>query len=274
MIGYVGSANRGPLRFDANNVTLTGTITMTGNSSINTNGNNQTATLAGPITESGGARSLGFGGGFFTLSGASTYTGSTSLGAGSITLSGGDNRLPRTTTLSLGATSKLVLGGNSQTLAGLLTNSGSGSVVGGNAAASALVLNITSGTNSFSGRIGGAGTNENNLSLRKQGAGSLVLSGTGSFTSATTIDAGVLSITGTQALAGTSGVSIAGGAGLAYTGGAASFAKNITVTSGTGSVTNSGGGLLTLSGTLTKDGTVLRLAGDLECEERTGDGQR
>ena len=254
--------NRGPLRFDNGLATLTGTITMVGASnSITTNGGGNSGTIAGPIVESGGSRNLVFGGGFYTLSGASTYTGSTTLNAGSITLAGGNDRLPTATTLSLGATSKLVLGGNSQTLARLLTTSGSGSVVGGNATASALVLSIASGTNAFSGQIGGAGANENNLSLRKQGAGVFAMSGTGSFTGATTIDAGVLSITGTQALAGTSGVSIAGGAGLTYTGGAASFGKNITVTSGTGSVTNSGGGLLTLSGTLTKNGTVLRLAG-------------
>ncbi|MFM8495662.1 MAG: beta strand repeat-containing protein, partial [Planctomycetia bacterium] len=106
------------------------------------------------------------------------------------------------------------------------------------------------------------GTNKTGA-LTKLGSGTLTISASNAFSGATTISAGVLSITDKTALEGTSGVTIAGGAGLAYTGGVATFGKNVTVTagSGTGTVTNSGGGLLTLSGTLSKDNSVLRLTG-------------
>jgi len=112
-----------------------------------------------------------------------------------------------------------------------------------------------------SGEIQGAITGSG-VGLTKQGVGSLTLTGANTYTGTTTISGGILSINGTSALQGTSGVTIAGGAGLTYTGGAATFGKNITVTagSGTGTIRNSGG-LLTLSGNLSKDNSVLRLTG-------------
>lgn len=105
---------------------------------------------------------------------------------------------------------------------------------------------------------------DNNVGwLEKAGSGTLTLSGTNTFGQETHVNGGILSITSTGALQGTRGLTIAGGAGLTYTGGAATFSKPVTVTagSGTGTIQNSGGGLLTLSGTLSKDNSVLRLTG-------------
>jgi fibronectin-binding autotransporter adhesin len=106
------------------------------------------------------------------------------------------------------------------------------------------------------------GTNKTGA-LTKLGSGTLTISASNAFSGPTTISAGVLAITDKTSLQGTSGVSIAGGAGLRYTGSTDTFGKNITITagSGTGTITNAGGGLLTLSGNLSKDNSVLRLTG-------------
>jgi autotransporter-associated beta strand protein len=64
-------------------------------------------------------------------------------------------------------------------------------IVGGNAASSTLTLNLSAGA-TFSGKLGGAGANENNLALVKQGASALTLSGLNTYTGATTINAGTL----------------------------------------------------------------------------------
>ena len=96
--------------------------------------------------------------------------------------------------------------------------------------------------------------------LEMNGAGTLVLSGSSLYTGATRISQGILSLTNVDATAKSSGFQISGGAGLTYTGAAATLGQNITVTSGTGFVRNSGGGLLTLNGSISKNGTILRLS--------------
>jgi autotransporter-associated beta strand protein len=97
--------------------------------------------------------------------------------------------------------------------------------------------------------------------LAKAGLGTMLLSGSNGYTGSTAIDSGTLAFSTVNALRNTSGVSVAGGAALRYSGAAATLDRNISVTSGTGSLVNEGSGPLTLSGTLTKDGTVLRLTG-------------
>ena len=97
--------------------------------------------------------------------------------------------------------------------------------------------------------------------MNKTGSGTVTLSGSNSYTGITTISAGNLSISSVSALGSTSGVNLANATTLIYNGTAASLDRAITVTSGTGTIRNSGSGLLTLSGSLTKDGTTLTLAG-------------
>lgn len=85
-------------------------------------------TYAGVIADANaGANVLGLtklGTGNLTLTGANTYTGPTLINAGTLTLSGGDNRLATTgTVIFTGATGTLDLGSTNQTLAGLASAS-------------------------------------------------------------------------------------------------------------------------------------------------------
>jgi autotransporter-associated beta strand protein len=93
--------------------------------------------------------------------------------------------------------------------------------------------------------------------LTKTTNGTLILSGNNTFSGATTLSAGNISISNVGAFGSTSGVSMADGTTLLYTGGAGTLGANITIASGIGTLRNTGGSTLNLSGTLTKNGTVL-----------------
>ena len=130
------------------------------------------------------------GSGLLTLSGAHSYTGTTTISGGEVVLSGGNNRLPVTTELTLTSPGVLRLDGNSQTVAGLASN---GRVVNGNANLATFTVNNGADA-TFSGNFGGTGTDENHLALAKTGVGTLNLTAPNSFTGGTTIADGVLSL--------------------------------------------------------------------------------
>ena len=112
--------------------------------------------------------------------------------------------------------------------------------MGGNAANSTLTLNIAS-SNTFAGTLGGAGTNENNLTLSKSGVGTLTLSNTANtYTGNTTISGGILAAATSTAL-GSGSVSIGSGASLRLDPGA--ILGNAITTTSTGSILFAGGGL-------------------------------
>ncbi len=148
----------------------------------------------------------------FSLSGASTYTGSTILTSSQngtsgnpfiIQLSGGTNRLPAATNLIFGgnpagvagtfnANVALLLNGISQTVADISVASGATgaySVRGTNATASTFVVN-NAVANTFNGTLGGTAFNNNNLALTKSGAGLLTLGGNNTFTGGVSLSAG------------------------------------------------------------------------------------
>jgi autotransporter-associated beta strand protein len=159
----------------------------------------------------------------FILSATNTWGGYTHITAnraadgagiftGTVRLTNGNDRLPVTTTVILGGITggvglvscngRLVLGGYSQELAGLVTcgTGPSNQVGGGGASLSTLTLNIAAGmTNAYAGRLGGGGANENNLALVLKGGGILVLSGTHTYTGTTTVQDGTLAGTGSLA---------------------------------------------------------------------------
>ncbi|MDP2324067.1 MAG: autotransporter-associated beta strand repeat-containing protein, partial [Gammaproteobacteria bacterium] len=158
-------------------------------------------TVAPGITATGYVGTINLiktGTGIQTLKGANTYGGSTAIQDGTVIITGSNNRLPTGTTVILGSGSNSGLlqlgdgaGALSQTIAGLST-SGSGTanaVVGGNASHSTLFLNQT-GTSTYSGALGGAGANQNNLNFTLQGGGTLTLNGLMTLSGTTTVRQG------------------------------------------------------------------------------------
>ncbi len=129
----------------------------------------------------------------------------------------------------------LALDGISQEVAGLSTanapaTAGGYSIVGANATASTLVVNNAASV-SFDGVIGGAGTIENNIALTKTGAGILTLTGTNTYTGATSINVGAVSLEATNAIAANSAVNVATGAALRITApGSATFSYGFPLT--------------------------------------------
>jgi autotransporter-associated beta strand protein len=164
--------------------------------------------------------------GTWVLSGSNTYSGATTINAGTLQIGAGS------ASGSLSTTSTIT---NNGTL--VFNRSG----------------NMTQGTN-FANSISGTGN------LTQAGSGTLFLGGTNSYTGLTTISAGNLSINAATAVGSTSGINLANATSLIYTGSAASLDRAISVTSGTGSIRNTGSAL-TLSGPLSKNGTTLTLAG-------------
>lgn len=148
------------------------------------------------------------GAGTLTFTAAQSYTGNTRINGGRIVLSGNE-RLAATSSLILGqaaGSGVLQLGdaatASTQTLDSIaIAGSGTANaIVGGNAANSALTINNSAAV-VFAGQLGGAGTNENNLTLTKLGAAALTLSNAAnSFTGDVSITGGALIITRSTAL--------------------------------------------------------------------------
>ncbi len=196
----------------------TRTLTLQG---TNTNANTisgiiQNNQIAGASTAAVALTKAGIGS--WTLTGANTYTGTTTIKDGSLLLDTGANRLPSTGAVVMGdtaTTGKLILGGTTvadQTLASLTATGLGGAVVGGNASNSTLTLTIAAAS-TFSGTLGGAGPNENNLALIKTGTNTLTLAGNNTYTGGTTINAGIVSVTNATALSSGT-VTISGGVRL------------------------------------------------------------
>jgi len=198
---------------------------------------------------SGGGSVTKAGVGTLTLTGANTYTGGTTLNAG---------------TLSISADANL---GNA---AGGITFNGASilQVTGSFTTARAVVLNanatveVTTGQNfTMDGTITGAG------GLAKSGSGTLTLTGTNFYTGGTTISAGTVSVS-SDANLGNAGsaltfnnATIVGGAGtgadaVLRTTATFSSARNLAFTNGGGRIETDSGTTLTLTGAITTTGSA------------------
>ncbi|WP_176629292.1 autotransporter-associated beta strand repeat-containing protein [Desulfolutivibrio sulfodismutans] len=206
----------------------------------------------GVISETGGLTKSGTG--TLTLGAANTYTGATTVNAGTLR-AGAADIIASSSGLSVASGAVFDLNDYDQTITLL---SGSGGVTLGSDAATILTLNLGSTDSTFAGVISGAG------GLTKTGSGSLTLSGVNTYTGATTVSGGILRLTGSLASAS---IDLASGTGIAFA--AASDTTYAGAVTGSGTLTKSGTATLTLSGanTYTGDTTIsggtLRVTGSL-----------
>lgn len=174
-------------------------------------GNASRLTLTGNVTGDGGISKTGNGMLILTAR-DNDYRGTTQVQAGTLALNLGNDRLPTSTTITLGSgasSGTLQLNGYSQSIAGLET-SGTGTantVIGGSGTTNSLLtLNLASGTQTYQGRLGGSGLLDNhannNLGFEKAGAGSLTLGNANTYSGGTTVGAGTLVLGHAQALGG------------------------------------------------------------------------
>lgn len=113
-------------------------------------------------------------------------------------------------------------------------------------------------------RLSGVISGSANADLLKTGDGVLELTNTNTYAGNTLIQQGTLSFSNVGALTSGSGVILSNGTTLIYTGGTASLGTvPLTVTTGIGTVQNSGGSgsTITFGGTITKANTILTFTG-------------
>lgn len=277
------------LTFDmdqASGLTLTGgTITLGGGTTQTfTNGAGDTASIVSVVAGSGALTKAGAGN--LTLSGASnSFSGVTTINAGTLTVSGGD-ALSNATSVSISAGATLALA-SSESFGNL---SGAGSVTLGS---SNLTSTQTADT-TFSGSISGTG----GVTFNQTGASTYAttLTGNNTYTGTTiTSNFGWLKLDGEASVSSSSAVRINGNGTLtllsdqtvgslasnnagakiqlgSYTltaGGDNTSTSVLGVISGTGSLVKLGSGTMTLSGSNTYGGTTTVSAGTLSI---TGDG--
>src|SRR6056300_227015 len=230
-----------------------------------------TAQFLGNIT--GTANVIKNGSGILTLSGTNTYTGLTTVSAGTLTL---DQASSTTGTVIKDTSAVTVNGGilnladNTETIGALTLTAGSITGTSKILTGSSYTLNPGEGVSvSIQPILAGSGIN-----LTKSAAGTATLSGANTYTGATTISEGTLTVTGTlsdstdvsksgiydvdttdtiNSLSGTGAVEIA--SGVTLTTGDAGNDTISGVISGDGNFTKTGNGVLTLSG----DNTVSNL---------------
>ena len=174
---FIGTTN---LNLGAGAVNLTGTRTVT----VTANA----LTVGGTITNTGGITKAGAG--TLVLNGANTYSGTTTVNAGTLSL--GNTNALQNSLLDTGTSGSQVVtfdvaGNNTYNVGGL--QGGDALAIGANT----LSVGAGGGSTTYSGAISGTGG-----ALTKVGAGTLTLSTNSSYTGATTVSAGLLAYNGTN----------------------------------------------------------------------------
>lgn len=206
ILGAGNSENLGALRLEAG-ANQTGSVTLMG-SSASIGANATAATISGNIGESGG--SFGFskvGNSTLTLSGTNTYSGVTTMSAGTTQfakeVSLYNNNTANWTATNLvvasGATAAFNVGGTGEfTTSDINTLIGLGTATGGFKSGSSIGFDTTNAGGSFtySNNIANTNAGANTLGVTKLGTGALTLPGTLTNTGGTTVSAGTLNYTG------------------------------------------------------------------------------
>lgn len=215
--------------------TTVSTLTINSNTSFTFDG-----TIGGAAANQNNLALTKTGTGILTLSGSGSYVGPTLIRNGGIAVVAGNDRIGVTSAVTLGDstanTSGLLVLGNtgsarSQTVSSL-TTVGSGTdnrVVGGHATNSSTLTINNSTTETYAGFLGGAGANQNNLSLNKTGAGTLVLTQANTYAGTTTVNAGSVLRAANNSAFGTSAVTLQATTGFGTT---LELANGITINRG------------------------------------------
>jgi autotransporter-associated beta strand protein len=225
-------------------INTSGALTALTLASITGAGNNLTLTgdgntaVTGAITTGTGTLTKD-GSGNLTLNGVNTFTGLTTVNAGTLTLGQATNTFAATAPITVNG-GTLALGANSDTLGAVTLQAGS--ITGSTGVLTPTSIDVQSGT--ISAIIGGTGV------LTKSTTGTVTLTGANTYTGTTTIQTGTLALGN----GGTTG-SIAAGSAIVNNG-TLSFNRSDALTvantlSGNGDLIQAGTGTLTLSGTNT-----------------------
>lgn len=229
-----------------------GTLTIR-ESSIDKN-----VSYGGVISGSGGLQMAGAGA--LRLRNQQTYTGPTTVSNGYLVASiTTDNSLSAASPLTIASGAFVDISNRPQTVAGL---SGSGSMysfAGDGGSGGVLAITVASGSSfAFAGALGGGFPN---FSIVKAGAGTQVLSGSSSYTGATTLSAGVLAVGSGNALGSGGAISFGGGT-LRYTNGnATDYSGRFSTSAGQQYAIDTNGRSVTFASALTSAGGTLVKSG-------------
>ena len=235
--------------------------TATGASVLTVGANDQTSIFNGLVTDGGAGKTLGItktGSGTLTLGdNANAYAGGTTINGGTLklgaTINVTNSTIGKTTgALAVNTGGTLDLNGLSQTVGAF---SGTGGVVTSNNPSGTPTLTVGDGTTTtFAGSIqDGTPSGGGVVSLTKQGSGTTDLTGTNTYTGATSVTAGALQIGSGGSINSASAVTLSGTASLILgdaTGSVSQTLNSLTTVAGTSVV----GGNASTPSTLTLNG--------------------